>query len=698
MERSQGNSLPEPELSKARAKALLSELWAGYRSHDFQHELEQLMQKAGDGLLVVEQLHGRRELALGVQQEVLPRYGFAGKHFSMKVVADAVQPYLDDDEIRHQVNTIHVALRLPQRKSSKRSHEDGPSKSPELTKARAVALLSELLVGYSGHRFQQQLGVLVDTAIAAGQKDLASIAGRHELALTVQREVLPRYGFKADSEGVRSMSRALQPLLSDPVVAARAAAAQRKLRLRVPVTCRAASPAASPEPGPRRRPKELPTGPLTERRQRLCSRNASPAPSSPAHRTVVEPQEAAAPAVAADPRTALSLLAAVRAHVFQESRSELLLEGAIRRRNFDEVYGDENQTPGPRQTCLFELNLVPGLVQLSCAAMTEVLPCFGFAADARGWSQMWQWLLKVAGQEPPVAARLDELRTEILALASGGGIHSHISTRWALELFNELLVAYSAPQIQAELNRLRRNYDRNEQQFGVQLKTLMCQVESIVLPRHGFEVSALGTAAMLSALGPVLADQDVQVLAAAVDEAIYGSEVSHHTRLTKRQALKMLREQLGAFSSDEFQAKVRSTVKNGGKDEQSLLRAQLTLSVQCKILPRFGFEADRRGVQTMLAECAIYAMDPQVARLADAINQRLSADKEAKNLSQRLVEVAEAFFTQKSLKQPTPSAAQPKTGDCMLRMGYFSDADALSAQMCMLRETVRPRASFSCGR
>jgi len=92
-------------------------------------------------------------------------------------------------------------------------------RGPGLTLNRAKALLQELLAGVSSPRFQRKLATVTDAW------------GRRELLLSVQREVLPQYGYDGSEGGFEEVALALQPFLSDPKIILIAEAITRKLTL-----------------------------------------------------------------------------------------------------------------------------------------------------------------------------------------------------------------------------------------------------------------------------------------------------------------------------------------------------------------------------------------------------------------------------------------------------------------------------------
>jgi hypothetical protein len=104
--------------------------------------------------------------------------------------------------------------------------------APQLTLARARAMMIDLLTGFSSNGFQQKLDVLVKTQAYIGSNDLFHLPGRKELALTVQKNVLPQYGFDGSEEGVAQMVKTMQPLLAtDNTLAELSRTIRQKLRM-----------------------------------------------------------------------------------------------------------------------------------------------------------------------------------------------------------------------------------------------------------------------------------------------------------------------------------------------------------------------------------------------------------------------------------------------------------------------------------
>eukprot|EP00930_Biecheleria_cincta_P000480 TRINITY_DN10103_c0_g1_i1.p1 TRINITY_DN10103_c0_g1~~TRINITY_DN10103_c0_g1_i1.p1 ORF type:complete len:134 (-),score=17.16 TRINITY_DN10103_c0_g1_i1:97-498(-) len=105
-----------------------------------------------------------------------------------------------------------------------------PKPTPALTKARARALLTELIVAFSTRPFQNKLNKLLqrhttNAGSAHGSvanviplQEIYHLEGREELVMEVQCDILPRYGFDDTAEGVQHMVQAMQPFLSDALI------------------------------------------------------------------------------------------------------------------------------------------------------------------------------------------------------------------------------------------------------------------------------------------------------------------------------------------------------------------------------------------------------------------------------------------------------------------------------------------------
>eukprot|EP00930_Biecheleria_cincta_P046867 TRINITY_DN32397_c0_g1_i1.p1 TRINITY_DN32397_c0_g1~~TRINITY_DN32397_c0_g1_i1.p1 ORF type:complete len:348 (+),score=75.86 TRINITY_DN32397_c0_g1_i1:141-1184(+) len=90
------------------------------------------------------------------------------------------------------------------------------SSSKGFTRERAISLQQELRLGFQSDSFQAELQRLCATRESEGLSHTRFLAERAKIFLTVQRLVLPRYGFEGSPAGVFKMMGAMQPYLKDP--------------------------------------------------------------------------------------------------------------------------------------------------------------------------------------------------------------------------------------------------------------------------------------------------------------------------------------------------------------------------------------------------------------------------------------------------------------------------------------------------
>lgn len=117
--------------------------------------------------------------------------------------------------------------------------------APTLSKARALALQTELLDAFSTPKFQKKLNEIArkkgmrtgmstamhsDTEKLAEEKGNAHSSFKH-LVRKSQREIIPRYGFDASEEGVECMMKAFRQLKDDPDIYVNACAIKEALSL-----------------------------------------------------------------------------------------------------------------------------------------------------------------------------------------------------------------------------------------------------------------------------------------------------------------------------------------------------------------------------------------------------------------------------------------------------------------------------------
>ncbi|CAE7252008.1 aglP [Symbiodinium natans] len=223
----------------------------------------------------------------------------------------------------------------------------------------------------------------------------------------------------------------------------------------------------------------------------------------------------------------------------------------------------------------------------------------------------------------------------------------------AVALQLELMAHYNTPAFQKQLHELARTLGPSSSQFRSALCKLVRRIQLNVIPRYGFDGSEEGVQEMLRAFKALEKDPDIEVNGVAIKELLSVEvppmEMNEKNKLierpvTKHRILDLLRVHLIEFSKATFQADVEELKKcadyNSGRvfnpkkpKEQGFEdpdgyyhlegRADLALIVQKQLLPQYGFEPSKAGVQDMIRHCAPFVQDRDVANLFDRVNEKL---------------------------------------------------------------------------
>lgn len=105
---------------------------------------------------------------------------------------------------------------------------------PQLTLEHAKMLQRELLKGYKEFKFQQRLDSL-DRIYGAFPDSMEFQQERQELLLSVQKQILPRFGFEGNIDGVYRMIGTMGAFLEDPEFTKLAKEINKTLGIRSPV-------------------------------------------------------------------------------------------------------------------------------------------------------------------------------------------------------------------------------------------------------------------------------------------------------------------------------------------------------------------------------------------------------------------------------------------------------------------------------
>eukprot|EP00931_Biecheleriopsis_adriatica_P008843 TRINITY_DN109981_c0_g1_i1.p1 TRINITY_DN109981_c0_g1~~TRINITY_DN109981_c0_g1_i1.p1 ORF type:complete len:432 (-),score=112.65 TRINITY_DN109981_c0_g1_i1:101-1396(-) len=198
------------KLTPARARAMLADLLVGFSAKSFQKKLDVLVtaQMGHSGSQDVFHVPGRKELALTVQREVLPRYGFDGSEYGVAMMVKAIQPLLAaDSRLAEQSEAIRAKLRILSKDSSEAcdsSDDELANGKKHIKREKAIALQGALLAQYSTPDFQMKLRKLM-------RKDPENVREeRKRLIEDVQIAVLPQFGFPASDAGIEAMKEAFE--------------------------------------------------------------------------------------------------------------------------------------------------------------------------------------------------------------------------------------------------------------------------------------------------------------------------------------------------------------------------------------------------------------------------------------------------------------------------------------------------------
>jgi len=388
---------------------------------------------------------------------------------------------------------------------------------PKLTPARARAMLADLLLGFSSKSFQRKLDVLVSAQISIGLQDLFHVPGRKELALTVQREVLPRYGFDGSESGVAQMVKVMQPLLAvDSRLADQSEAIKQKLKL----SSKAGSESDSSE-------DEMPNGHKRLKREKAVALQNT-------------------------------LLAEYSGPEFQMKLRTLIRKGPENRDELKRLVRDIQMAVLPRygfpasdtginamKEAFEEWHWDNEVRNLSRAIEEQLTVCMNDAiAERTGISSSTANCKEL--QTPPTSAahssassasaqhqereRSDSWKPEVAV--AGEDQSRIISKAETVQLLRELLVGFSSTTFQWKMSLLKKGIpgegfclDGSEE--------LALSVQREVLPRYGFKGTRRGVVAMICECSRYARDQEVIDLHNAINEQL-GMDLAARQRFWKR--------------------------------------------------------------------------------------------------------------------------------------------------------------------
>lgn len=209
-------------LSKPRALSLQVELLSAFTAPAFQKKLHELVrQHKALEAKSAEYQSALRKLVRSVQIPVIVKYGFKP---SEEGVGDMLQEFVvfqEDADIYVNSVTIREALFSPSTPAPCLEPQEVKAGNKPEGKGEVLDLLRSLYEEYSQPQFQTNLENLkLDlTYLETDRKNgYYHLPGRAELAESIQKHVLPLFGFEATSDGVQEMIVLCGSYLMDPDV------------------------------------------------------------------------------------------------------------------------------------------------------------------------------------------------------------------------------------------------------------------------------------------------------------------------------------------------------------------------------------------------------------------------------------------------------------------------------------------------
>lgn len=241
------------------------------------------------------------------------------------------------------------------------------------------------------------------------------------------------------------------------------------------------------------------------------------------------------------------------------------------------------------------------------------------------------------------------------ASPSSHGVVTALTKALALELQSELLAEFTSPSFLKAKHTLVREHSSNTLACRAALTKLVRARQMDVLPRYGFDSSPEGVENMLRAFKKLEKDPDIYVNSVAIHDALSLSSapsgdlsaVPEPDLVTKpttnHRVCELLRALLVEFSMASFQQDVddlkrkantqRRRMKGSSEDPDGYYhlpgRSALALQVYRVVLPCFGFDGSKAGVNDMILHCAEFMNNDEVAHLVDSINLKLGMSPEA---------------------------------------------------------------------
>lgn len=216
-----------------------------------------------------------------------------------------------------------------------------------------------------------------------------------------------------------------------------------------------------------------------------------------------------------------------------------------------------------------------------------------------------------------------------------------------LSLLRELLESFSTPEFQEAMQSMTSN-SAHPGHMQLALK-----VQRRVLPKYRLPGTSDGVLMMLTEVAPFLGNWMVGYLIEKIDETLglpegtsrsacidlqnldegdklASEDVSSHLHasLSRMQVISMASELLDGFSSEGFQQELQELLRKKRSAREVPGRMELALTVQSKVLPKYGFPGTFHGVIMMLDAISPFMDDWMVQHLLYSIDVKLGMNTE----------------------------------------------------------------------
>lgn len=222
------NEVQITPFSRSDALSLQQELLACVSAPPFQKQLSELFREHCNDTNTPAFQDGFQQLLKSAQLAIIPLHGFEASEKGITDMLAALKVFEDDADVFVNDVAIQEALRIcPQQNHVEQHYRKARCGRRPRSAKDAIHLLQALFKAFSSPLMQSCVDLLKQSAAARsggpGKKEPADgyyhLPGRAELALEVQKEILPMFGFEGSREGVKDMIQHCSRFLCDPEVA-----------------------------------------------------------------------------------------------------------------------------------------------------------------------------------------------------------------------------------------------------------------------------------------------------------------------------------------------------------------------------------------------------------------------------------------------------------------------------------------------